>query len=173
MNTKGLIHIYTGNGKGKTTAAFGLAIRFVGTGKNVFIAQFMKGQKYSELKTLEQLADQINIQQYGLKSFIKDVPKQIDIDAARLGLKEVSDILKQGNYDMVILDEACIAIYFKLFSVQELIEAIQNRAPQVEVIITGRNAPQELIDIADLVTEMKEIKHYYNQGVQARRGIEN
>ena len=170
---KGYIQVYTGNGKGKTTAAIGLALRFVGTGKKVFIAQFMKGQTYSELHALKAFHEQITIKQFGLHTFIKGTPKQQDIDLAKQGLQEVSDILHAGNFELVILDEANISIFFNLFTVQELLTSIQQRAPHVEVVITGRNAPQELIDIADLVTEMKEIKHYYNNGVMARRGIEN
>lgn len=173
MQNKGLVQLYTGNGKGKTTAAIGLALRFIGTGRKVYIAQFMKGQKYSELKSLELLKDSITFKQYGLKCFIKGTAKQVDIDTAQRGLAETAEILKEGLFEMVILDEACISVFFKLFSVEQLIDVVNQRAPHVEVIITGRNAPQELIDFADLVTEMKEIKHYYNQGVYARRGIEN
>ncbi len=171
MNNKGLIHIYTGNGKGKTTAAIGLAIRAAGAGKKVFIGQFVKGMHYSELDLIEKI-ENIEIKQYGRDCFIYKDPVQKDIDAAKEGLKEVSLKMTCGDYDIVILDEACIALYYDLFSLSDLKKAVESRAMHVEVIITGRYAPEELVEMADLVTEMKEIKHYYNDGVEARTGIE-
>jgi cob(I)alamin adenosyltransferase len=170
---KGYIQIYTGNGKGKTTAAIGLSVRAVGAGKKVFFAQFVKGQIYSEVKAMLQYLPNIIIKQYGLDCFIYHKPKQEDIDAARKGFEEVSEIVLSGKYDVVVLDEANIAIYYQLFSVEELIELLKRKPEQTEIIITGRNAPDELIEFADLVTEMKEIKHYYTQGIQARIGIEH
>jgi len=166
-----MVHVYTGSGKGKTTAAIGLAVRAVGAEMKVFIGQFVKGMKYSELTTLSKI-ENIDIKQYGLDCFIVNEPEEKDIKAARCGLKEVSSILKSGDYQLVILDEANIAVYFKLFSVQELLKAIEERAEGVEVVVTGRKADPELIEYADLVTEMNEIKHYYKHGVQARKGIE-
>ncbi len=169
---KGMIHVYTGNGKGKTTAALGLALRAAGAGLKVFIAQFVKGMHYSELDSLKVFKKQITVKQYGLNCFIKKEPKREDIQAARKGLKEVTEILKSGKYQLVILDEANIAVYYNLFSVDELIDAIESRAAHIEVVVTGRNANKKLIDKADLVTEMKEIKHYYQKGIKARAGIE-
>ena len=169
---KGYIQIYTGDGKGKTTAAIGLSVRAVGAGKKVFFAQFVKGQIYSEVKAMLQYLPNIIIKQYGLDCFIYHKPKQEDIDAAREGFEEVSEIVLSGKYDVVVLDEANIAIYYQLFSVEELIEVLKRKPEQTEIIITGRNAPVELIEFADLVTEMKEIKHYYTQGIQARVGVE-
>ena len=169
---KGYIQIYTGDGKGKTTAAIGLSVRAVGAGKKVFFAQFVKGQIYSEVKAILQYLPNIIIKQYGLDCFIYHKPKQEDIDAAREGFEEVSEIVLSGKYDVVVLDEANIAIYYQLFSVEELIEVLKRKPEQTEIIITGRNAPVELIEFADLVTEMKEIKHYYTQGIQARVGVE-
>lgn len=166
-----MVQVYTGNGKGKTTAAFGLAIRAVGAGKNVYIAQFVKGMKYSELNSLGKI-DNIKIKQYGLNCFINGKPNETDIKAARKGLKEVAEILKSGKYDLVIMDEANIAVYYELFKVEELIEVIENRRSDVEVVITGRYASEKIIEKADLVTEMREIKHYYKQNVSARIGIE-
>ncbi|SDI23387.1 cob(I)alamin adenosyltransferase [Halanaerobium congolense] len=168
---QGMVHVYTGKGKGKTTAAFGLAIRAVGAGKNVYIAQFVKGMKYSELKSLKKI-ERIEIKQYGLNCFIKGKAEEEDINAARKGLEEVAKILKSGEYELVILDEANIAVYYDLFSEEQLIEAIENRSEEVEVVITGRYAADKIIEYADLVTEMKEIKHYYQKGVKARIGIE-
>jgi len=169
---KGYIQIYTGNGKGKTTAAFGLALRAFGAGKKVFIAQFVKGQVYSEIKALRQFLPGITVKQYGLDCFIVKSPSQEDIDIARKGFEEVSKIITSGNDDVVILDEANIALYYNLFTLDELLDLLKNKLGHVEIIITGRYAPDELIKIADLVTEMKEVKHYYSKGVLARKGIE-
>jgi cob(I)alamin adenosyltransferase len=169
---KGYIHIYTGNGKGKTTAALGMALRAAGAGKKVFIAQFVKGQKYSETEAVEKCLPEITLKQYGRECFIIKKPAPEDRQAARKGLEEVTRILKSGAYDLIVLDEATIALYYDLFSLNELKHAIQQKREETELIITGRYAPQELIEIAGLVTEMKEIKHYYNEGVKARKGIE-
>lgn len=169
---KGYIQIYTGNGKGKTTAALGLTLRAVGAGKSVFFAQFVKGQAYSEVQAIRTYLPSVEIRQYGLDCFIHKAPTQADIDAARKGLQEVFDVILSGQYDVIVLDEANIAIYYGLFTTQELIDVLTQKPNETEIIITGRYAESELIEFADLVTEMKEIKHYYNQGVQARTGIE-
>lgn len=169
---KGYIQIYTGNGKGKTTAAIGLTLRAVGAGKKVFFAQFVKGQVYSEIKALQQYAPAVVVKQYGLDCFIVKQPKQEDIDVARRGLQEVSEVIISGQYDVVVLDEANIAIFYSLFSANELIDVLKRKPVETEIIITGRYAVPELIEIADLVTEMQEIKHYYSKGVKARVGIE-
>lgn len=168
---KGQIHIYTGNGKGKTTAALGLSLRAVCAGKKVFFGQFIKGMDYSELKVVEYLPG-FEIQQFGRDCFIYNEPKEEDILAAREGLNICKEIIKNKDYDLVVLDELNIALYYKLFPVEEVIEMLENRAEKVEIVITGRYAPQELIDLAHLVTEMKEIKHYYKTGLEARKGIE-
>jgi cob(I)alamin adenosyltransferase len=169
---KGYIQIYTGNGKGKTTAALGLTLRAAGAGKKVFFAQFVKGQIYSEVKAIQNCLPLVEIRQYGLECFIFNEPKQEDIAIARKGLKEAEEAIMSGNYDVVVLDEANIAIYYKLFSAGELIEALKQKHDKTEIIITGRHAAPELVELADLVTEMKEVKHYYTKGVQARTGIE-
>ncbi|HPE34259.1 MAG TPA: cob(I)yrinic acid a,c-diamide adenosyltransferase [Bacteroidales bacterium] len=168
----GFIHVYTGNGKGKTTAALGLALRAAGAGKKVFIAQFVKGMHYSELDALKKLEPQITIRQYGRDCFIHKNPVSEDINAAREGLEAVTRVIREDHYDMVILDEATIATYFHLFSTDDLMNVIKMRQPDTEIIVTGRYAPAELIEMADLVTEMTEIKHYYTKGVEAREGIE-
>ncbi len=168
---KGYVQVYTGNGKGKTTAAFGLALRAVCAGKKVFIGQFVKGMQYSELKVVEYLPD-LEIEQFGRGCFIYDQPAAEDIKLARKGLERCQAILKEGRYDVVILDEINIAMYFKLFSVEAVLDLLTNRASHTEVVLTGRYAPEEIINAADLVTEMKEIKHYYTVGVEAREGIE-
>jgi cob(I)alamin adenosyltransferase len=171
--TRGYIQVYTGNGKGKTTAALGLSLRAAGAGKKMFFAQFVKGQRYSEVTAIEQFLPMVEIKQYGLDCFIDNNPTQADIDAARRGLQEIKGIILSGKYDVVVLDEANIAIFYGLFSAQELIDIITQKPTETEIIITGRYAPPELIEVADLVTEMKEIKHYYTQGVEARIGIEH
>ncbi|MCA1760499.1 MAG: cob(I)yrinic acid a,c-diamide adenosyltransferase [Bacteroidales bacterium] len=172
MDSKGYIHVYTGNGKGKTTAALGLALRAVGAGKKVFFAQFIKGKTYSEIEAVRKFVPGITIKQYGLDCFIVAKPTEADIQAARNGLAEVADILKFGKYDMVILDEATIALYYQLFSTGEFLDILKNKKQETEIIVTGRYAPRELIELADLVTEMKEVKHYYTKGIEARKGIE-
>ncbi|MBN1387000.1 MAG: cob(I)yrinic acid a,c-diamide adenosyltransferase [Bacteroidales bacterium] len=169
---KGYIQVYTGNGKGKTTAAFGLALRAAGAGKKVFIAQFVKGRKYSETEALTRTFPDIIVKQYGRGCFIIKEPEEEDIKAARRGLAEVERIIMEGKYNIIVLDEANIAIYYKLFSADELIDILKKKKEETEIIVTGRYAPRELTDIADLVTEMKEVKHYYQSGVKARKGIE-
>jgi len=169
---RGFIQVYTGNGKGKTTAAIGLAIRAAGAGLMVLFAQFVKGKKYSEINALSRFSDHITIRQYGLGCFIHTKATEEDIEAARKGLQDIKSELQNGSFDLVILDEANIAIYYELFSIDELLSVILLKKPKCEVVVTGRYAPQKLIDAADLVTEMKDVKHYYSKGVEAREGIE-
>ena len=168
----GYVHVYTGQGKGKTTAALGLALRAAGAGWKVFIAQFAKGMMYSELAALERFADLITIRQYGRQCFIYGKPDSKDIDCAERGLAECREAITSGEYPMVILDEANVATMLKLFPVEELLKLIDSRPKGVELVITGRGADPRVIDRADLVTEMREIKHYYANGVTARTGIE-
>lgn len=165
------IHIYTGNGKGKTTAAIGLALRSAGAGKKIFIAQFVKGMHYAELDALKRFPE-ITLRQYGLDCFIVNKPTENDIQAARKGLAEVKDILASALYELVILDEVCIALFYKLFDESEILELMKSKPENTELVLTGRYASEVLIQAADLVTEMKEIKHYYKMGVKARVGIE-
>jgi cob(I)alamin adenosyltransferase len=169
---KGYVQVYTGDGKGKTTAALGLAMRAVGAGLKVYIAQFVKGMKYSELETLAKLSENISVKQYGLDCFIRKEPKEEDIRAAQAGLKEVRELMCSGEYQVIILDEANIATFYNLFSVDDLLDLIKEKPVDVELVITGRRADPRIIEVADLVTEMKEIKHYYQEGIQARDGIE-
>lgn len=170
--TTGYVHVYTGNGKGKTTAALGLTLRALGAGKRIFIGQFAKGMKYSELKVLTKLAPSVVVEQFGLRCFIRSKPSLKDINAARQGLARIRDIFKRDSFDVVVLDEANIATFFKLFSPLELLDVIQSRPSHVEVVITGRYADNKILRFADLITEMKEVRHYYIKGVRARPGIE-
>jgi cob(I)alamin adenosyltransferase len=167
---KGFVHVFTGNGKGKTTAALGMAMRAAGAGKKAFIGQFIKGQPYSEHQILEKLG--INYKLFGLDCFIINKPTKKDKAAAQGGFEEMKKIIASGNYDMVILDEIHIATYYKLISVEDLKQLILSRPIKVELVLTGRYADPEIIEIADLVTEMKEVKHYFQKDVQARKGIE-
>ncbi len=169
---KGYVQVYTGNGKGKTTAAIGLAMRAVGAGLKVFIGQFVKGMYYSELKSLSKLSPQLVVKQFGRETFVHNKPSEEDVRSARKGYEEVKALIKGGEYDLVILDEANIAIYFNLLTVDDLLSLIEEKPESVELVFTGRNADPRLIEKADLVTEMKDIKHYFEDGVRARKGIE-
>lgn len=170
---KGYVHVYTGNGKGKTTAALGLSMRAAGAGMRVFIAQFVKGMDYSELHSFAKLSDRITLKQFGRRCFIYREPETDDVLIARQGLEEVRKTIASGDYQLVIMDEANIATYYNLFSVDELLAIIDAKPEHVELVITGRNADDRVIERADLVTEMHEVKHYYTQGVLARAGIES
>jgi cob(I)alamin adenosyltransferase len=167
----GLIQLYTGTGKGKSTAALGLALRAVGAGMRVFIAQFVKGMPYSELAALRRFPE-IELRQYGVDCFIVNSPTQQDIDAARHGFAEVSVIISQNHFDIVILDEICIALHYKLLGLDEVLALLKAKPEAMEIILTGRYAPPQLYQVADLITEMTAIKHYYTSGTSARKGIE-
>jgi len=169
---QGYIQVYTGDGKGKTTAALGLALRAAGAGARVFIAQFAKGRPTAELAALQRFSDLITIKRYGREHFIMGEPEPEDVQAAQQGLQEVQQAIASGDYSLVILDEANIAVDLGLFSADALLTVIEAKPKQVEIIITGRNAHERIIDRADLVTEMRQVKHYYTRGVAARHGIE-
>jgi len=169
---KGYIHIYTGDSKGKTTAALGLALRAMGAGLKVFMGQFVKRRICSEHKALERFKDLITIKQYGT-GFIKGKkPASSAMAAAKKGLVDVKKALMSGKYDMVILDEINIAVHYGLLSTDDVLKLLDKKPVATEVIITGRYADKKLIKKAGLVTEMKEIKHYFKHGVKARKGIE-
>ena len=169
---KGYIQVYTGNGKGKTTAALGITLRALCAGNKVFFGQFMKGQDYSELKAPTYFKN-LTMEQFGNPTFINGKPSQDDIERARKGLERMKEILESAEYDMVVFDEINTTLFFHLVEVEDVIAVLDLKPEKTEVILTGRYAPQEIIDRADLVTEMKEIKHYYNAGIEARIGIEN
>ncbi|WP_353093961.1 cob(I)yrinic acid a,c-diamide adenosyltransferase [Tissierella praeacuta] len=168
---KGYVHVYTGNGKGKTTAALGLSLRAVLAGKKVFFGQFIKGMEYSELES-EKYLPNFKIQQFGRDCFIYNDPTDEDIRIAKEGLEVCKKILNSDKYDIVVLDELNIATYYKLLNPDDIIDILKNRNQKIEVIITGRYADKRIVEFADLVTEMQEIKHYYYKGVEARKGIE-
>lgn len=166
-----LIQVYTGNGKGKTTAALGLALRAAGAGLKVYIAQFAKGGHYSELNSLRKLKN-IKLEQFGRGSFIGRVPAQADIALAGKGLEKIKKIISRKAYQVVILDEINIALELKLVRLEE-VAGLLKRAPKgTEIILTGRYAPAAVIKMADLVSQVRQVKHYYQRGVLARKGIE-
>jgi len=168
----GKILVVTGNGKGKTTYALGLCIKAAGAGKKVFLGQFIKGGEYSEIKALKRLDDLIVVEQFGLGRFIDGVPHPEDRIQAQIGFERVAAILKTNAFDLVVLDEANVALKYDLFSISDFLAAIRSRATGVTVVVTGREAHPDMIELADEVIEMKEIKHYFNAGVPARVGIE-
>jgi len=166
-----MIQVYTGNGKGKTTAALGLAVRAAGAGLKVYIAQFCKGKNYSELKILKRIKN-IKVEQLGSGCFIKKMPNQKDIALAKNGLLKIKRIIAKRTYDLVILDEINIALELGLLALKDILDLIKKIPRKTEIILTGRYAHPKIIKIADLVSEVKERKHYYKKGVKARRGIE-
>ena len=170
---RGYVQVYTGDGKGKTTAAIGLALRAAGAGLRVFIAQFVKSGRYSEIEALDRLAGQITCRQYGRGCWLRGQPSDQDIEVARTGYQEVREVIRSSVYQVVILDEANIATWFKLIAVNDLLALIDTKPDTVELVFTGRRADPRLIERADLVTEMREVKHYYRQGTLARKGIES
>ena len=171
MDVKGYTQVYTGNGKGKTTAALGLALRAAGAGLKVFIIQFIKMGEFSEIKSLKRFSDQITVEQFGCGRF-GDKPLPRDVEAAQEGLERVKSVVFSDAYDVIILEEASVAVNHGLISEQDLVSLIVNKPDDKELVITGRGAPLKVIEKADLVTEMRPIKHYYQKGVRARMGIE-
>ena len=169
----GLVHVYTGNGKGKTTAAMGLAFRAVGRGLNVKMLQFLKPPKgYGEHMAAEMLPG-FSIEPMGSDHMCgREVTKEQDIEDTRRGLARAEEVLESGEYDLVILDEAINSIRLGLLTPQALIDLLERRAPHTEVVLTGRGVPQEIIVYADLVTEMTLVKHPFDKGIGARKGIE-
>jgi len=172
---QGFVQIYTGNGKGKSTAAIGQAVRAAGFGLKTYIAQFMKEYPYNELISLKHLSEWITIEQFGGDEFVykQELPGEEELAKAKKGLSSAEEKMLSGEYDIIILDEAIVAIYFKLIETSDLVEFVTHKPENVEIILTGRYCPEELITLADLVTEMKEVKHYYQKGITSRRGIES
>jgi len=170
---RGLVMVITGNGKGKTTSSFGQALRAVGQGYQVCIIQFMKGRKYGEILACEKHLPSITIYQFGLDSFVmRDNSAQVDIDLAWQGFEKAKEIIQSKKFDMVILDEINVAVDFGLIPEEVVLDLIKNKPPELDLILTGRYASDELREIADLVSEVTEIKHHYNAGIKDRRGIE-
>jgi cob(I)alamin adenosyltransferase len=170
---KGLVQVYTGDGKGKTTAAFGQALRAIGQGYRVCVIQFMKGRKYGEFLAGEKYLPNLTIHLSGLDSFVmRENPAPLDIELARQGLVLAKKTITSGDYDMVILDELNVAADFKLIPLDDVIDLIRSKPAEVDLILTGRYAPPEVIALADTVSEIREVRHHYNAGVKERSGIE-
>jgi cob(I)alamin adenosyltransferase len=171
---RGCVHVYTGDGKGKTTAALGLSLRALGHGLKVFVVQFMKGNiEYGELEMARRLAPQLEIRQMGRETFVsRDDPDPVDVEWAQKALALSREVLFRGEHDVVVLDEINVATDFGLIDEESVLELIEKRPERVELVLTGRYAPKRVIEAADLVTEMKMVKHYFERGVQARVGIE-
>ncbi len=171
----GYVHIYTGDGKGKTTAALGLALRAAGSGLKTCIVQFMKGQHYGELDAVRLTGGLITIEQFGHPTFCSfgREPDSKDVQRAQAAMARVRAIMESRACDILIADEMATACLFKLVTEDDVLEIIASRPDGMELILTGRGATDRMIDAADLVTEMKEVKHYYTTGVEAREGIEN
>lgn len=166
-----MIQVYTGNGKGKTTAALGLALRASGAGLRVYIGQFIKGSSYCELKALKRIPN-ISIEQYGRGCFIKHKPQDKDIMLACTGLKRAGEIISQKKFDLIILDEINVALGLGLLKIKDVINLLNGAPDNIELVLTGRGAHPKIKKLADLVSEIKEVKHYYKKGFQARKGIE-
>lgn len=175
---KGFVQVYTGNGKGKTTASIGLATRALGAGYSVFLGQFLKNGDYSEIKMLKKMktvledGQTLDLEQFGEPRFIRQKPRPEDIESALKGWESVKTALHSGNYDLVIAEEINVALHLDLIPLQEVLDEIKNKDDSVEFILTGRYAADEIKKAADLVSEIQEIKHYYKAGVKARTGIE-
>lgn len=171
---KGMVHVYTGNGKGKTTAALGLALRAIGHGYKVFMLQFMKGSKnYGEIIAAVKYLPGLTIVQSGLETFVsKENPAQVDIDLALAGLERAKKVVSGNAYDMVILDEINVALDFKLIPLEDVVELIKNKPPEMELVLTGRYAPKEILELGDVVSDVTLVNHPYYHGVEAREGIE-
>jgi len=171
---KGYIHVYTGNGKGKTTAALGLAMRSAGYGLKTYFLMFMKSFPYSEKKAIIKLSDNITLSACGHDEFVfkKEEPSTELINEISLALDNAKNAMLSGEFDIIILDEILVSIYFKLLEEEKLISFINEKPNNVELVLTGRYATETIIKLADLVTEMKEIKHYYSKGILSRNGID-
>jgi len=170
---KGLIQVYTGNGKGKTTAALGLALRAVGHGLKVLMIQFMKGDQYGELESSKRLSPYLTLKQVGRETFIsKSNPDQKDLQLAQEGFGIAKKAIQNKEYDIVILDEINLAVDYGLIPITEILQLIDSKPVEIELILTGRNVKREILERADLITEMVDRKHYYEKGVPAREGIE-
>jgi cob(I)alamin adenosyltransferase len=166
------VQLYTGDGKGKTTASLGAALRAAGHGKRVLVIQFMKGRLYGELAAVKAI-EGFTIEQYGRDEFVDPKnPEQIDIELAGEGWKRAVEASRDEDLDLLVLDEINVAVSFGLIELERVLEFVRNRPARLELILTGRYAPEELIELADTVTEMKEIKHHYRNGIEARKGVE-
>lgn len=168
--SKGLTLVYTGNGKGKTTASLGLAFRAAGHNKTIAMIQFMKGQQRTgELNSSEKF-DNFNIYQAGRDSFVTDGTDPMDIELAKKGFSKAK--ILSNNVDVLILDEINVAMHYGLIDVKDVKEFIISKPEELDLVLTGRNFPEELTDYVDMISEVKEVKHHFNKGISAKKGIE-
>jgi cob(I)alamin adenosyltransferase len=170
----GYIQVYTGNGKGKTTAALGLAMRAAGHGMRTYIGQFLKGRPSGEIQAAQRLSPFLRIEQFGRKRFVKvtESPGDPDIERARHGLRKCLAAMLSGDFQIVVLDEVNTAVHLKVLPEAEVLDVVARKPEGVELVLTGRYAPPAILEKADLITEMREEKHYSDRGVRAREGIE-
>jgi len=170
---RGLVQVYTGDGKGKTSAAFGLALRAVGRGLKVYVIQFIKGGfDYGELYVVKRLPN-FKLESFGRGKFVTDVPPtKDDIKLAKEAFELAKEVVSGGEHDVVVLDEINVALHLKLIETEEVVDLIRRKPKHVELILTGRYAPSEVVELADLVTEMKDVKHPFTKGVSPRKGID-
>jgi len=169
---KGFIHVYTGDGKGKTTASIGLGIRAVGAGLKVLMIQFMKGRRYSELDALSKVTN-FTVVQFGRDEFVsKEKPEKVDVDLAQKGLAYAKEMIQKNTYDLIILDEINVALDYHLITLQDVISLLNDKPEALELVLTGRYASPDIMKYADVVSEILEIKHPYQKGVLSRKGID-
>jgi len=173
LGAQGTVQVYTGDGKGKTTAALGLALRAWGHGARVLVIQFMKGRiNYGELEAAGKL-EGFDVEQYGRETFVdRDEPAEEDVALAREALARARQVVAENAYDLVVLDEVNVAADYALVAVKDILDLISRKPPEMELVLTGRGAPAEFAEAADMVSEVAEIKHHYRAGVPARKGIE-
>lgn len=169
-----MIQVYTGNGKGKTTAAIGQVVRAAGCGMKSYFVMFMKDFEYGEIKILRELSESIEIKQFCNDEFVfkKEMPSEKLKEEARKGLNDSLNNMLSGKYNIIVLDEILVSIYFQLIDLQDLIGFIKEKPKDVELILTGRYCPNKILELADLVTEMNEVKHYYQKGITSRKGFD-
>jgi cob(I)alamin adenosyltransferase len=173
VDAPGLVHVYTGDGKGKTTAALGLAVRAAGHGMRTYVGQFLKERTCGELESLQRLAPDVTVEQLGTDRWVGVGGASLtQRQAAQLGLARVREVILSGEYDIVILDEVNLAVHFDILVEEEVLQLIECRPPGTELVLTGRQAPEVFIERADLVTEMRQVRHPYCRGINARPGIE-
>ena len=173
LGEKGLIQVYTGDGKGKTTAALGLALRAAGRGAKIAVVQFTKGSPvYGEIVSLAMLPGVTHVRTGRAECIFKGDETPEDFAEARRGLAFAAEFMSSGEYDLVVLDEINVAVDFGLLTAEEVAAALEKKSEETEVVLTGRNAPRLFIDMAALVTEMRAIKHPYRSGTKARAGVE-
>jgi cob(I)alamin adenosyltransferase len=170
---KGLVQVYTGDGKGKTSAAFGLALRAIGRGFRVYVIQFIKGGfDYGELYVTKYLPN-LTLKAFGQGKFITETPpSRKDVELAKEAFALAKEVVESGEYDFVVLDEVNVAVHLGLIDVKDVVSLVKSKPAHVELVLTGRYAPREIVDLADLVTEMREIRHPYHKGMKPRKGVE-